>query len=204
METQHHQSHPPIDLPAQAYRHLVHTLVALLPPPVINTPAGIRARNHAAIARIAALAPVNANEAELAAQCIAARAQAEDVMRLIRLHADDIKLVMKLNAQYAMMVRTSLAAHGHLQREQQQRCKREATQSAADTDEWSIHIAANTMLRALESDPESEAETETAQKSHATENETQVRQPVQRQPIIYFPPPNQANNAPHDRQRMTL
>ena len=127
METQT----PPIDLPAQAYRHLMHTLIALLPPPIEDTPEAILARNHAAIAIIAALAPVNAEEAELAAQCISARAQAEDLLRLIRLHDDDIKIVIRLNAQYAAMIRASLSAHNRLLNEQQQRRKREATPSAA-------------------------------------------------------------------------
>jgi hypothetical protein len=162
-----------IDLPAQAYRHLVHTLIPLLPPPADDTAEALLTRNHAAIARIAALAPVNANEAELAAQCIAARAQAEHVLRLIRQYADDITWVVKLNAQYASMLRASLAAHGHLMREQQQRRKRETTHAAADLDEWTRHIAANTMLEALPA----EAPTETGTESHEQTNETPARQP---------------------------
>ncbi|HBK04305.1 MAG TPA: hypothetical protein DDZ81_00390 [Acetobacteraceae bacterium] len=153
METKPQPSNPPIDLPAQAYRHLIHTLIALLPPPIEDTPEATLARNHAAIARIAALAPVNANEAELAAQCIAARAQAEDVLRLIRLHANDINLVIKLNAQYSAMVRASLAVHNRLLREQQQRRKRETTHSAADQDEWTRDIAAQAMLSAIPLEP---------------------------------------------------
>ena len=181
METHDHRPNPLIDLPAQAYRHLIHTLIPLLPPPITDTPEATLARNHAAIARIAALAPVNANEAEIAAQCIAARAQAEDVMRLIRLHADDIRLVIKLNAQYATMVRTSLSAHGHLLRQQQQRSKREATQSLADNDEWAIHIAGTTMLHALDTQPQPAAapaqeHPETDPESHTMENETPLRQ----------------------------
>ncbi|HBK09209.1 MAG TPA: hypothetical protein DDZ81_25680 [Acetobacteraceae bacterium] len=195
METHPHPSNPSIDLPAQAYRHLIHTLLALLPPPLTDTPEALLARNHAAIARIAALAPVNANEVELAAQCIAARAQAEDVMRLIRLHADDIQLVIKLNAQYATMVRTSLAAHGHLLREQQQRRKREATQSAADTDEWTRHIAANTMLHALPTEPESQPAPEANTESHVMENETPMRRRTT-QVIDLRPTPPQTPNQP--------
>ena len=153
MKTQTRPATPPIDLTAQAYRHLMHTLIALLPPPLEDTPEAALTRNHAAIARIAALAPVNESEAELAAQCIAARAQAEDLLRLIRLHDNDINLVIRLNAQYAAMVRASLAAHNRLLREQQQRRKREATSSAADQDEWTRHIAAQSMLGALETAP---------------------------------------------------
>ena len=79
----HRSLHPPL-LPTR------YTLTELLPPPLDDTPEGLRARNHAAIAKVAALLPVNANKADLAAQCIAARAQAEDVLRLLRQHAGDI------------------------------------------------------------------------------------------------------------------
>jgi hypothetical protein len=103
--------HPAIDLATPLYYQLVYTLTDLLPPPLDDTPEALCTRNHAAIAKVAALLPVNANEADLAAQCIAARAQAEDVLRLLRQHADDIGLVMRLNAQYGSMVRTSLSVH---------------------------------------------------------------------------------------------
>src|ERR1700733_9562032 len=108
MET---SSPPPqgIDLPTHLYYQLVYTLTDLLPPPLDDTPEGLAARNHAAIAKVAALLPVNANEIDLAAHCIAARAQAEEMLRLLRLHADDILLVMRLNAQYGSMLRTSLS-----------------------------------------------------------------------------------------------
>jgi hypothetical protein len=175
MEPQHQPSNPPIDLPAQAYRHLIHTLIALLPPPIEDTPEATLARNHAAIARIAALAPVNAAEAELAAQCVAARAQAEDVLRLIRLHAADINMVLRLNAQYATMVRASLAAHNHLMREQQQRYKRETTHGAADQDEWTQHIAAEAMLSAVQSAPKLPQISKPDTESRAPENETPAR-----------------------------
>ena len=169
-----------IDLPAQAYRQLVHTLTTRLPPPLEDTPEALLTRNHAAIARIAALAPVNADEADLAAQCITARAQAEDVMRLLRLHADDLTMVLRLNAQYALMVRTSLAAHGHLMRTQQQRRKRETTHAAADADEWTRHIAANTMLHALPAEPLVEQPAKPSEESHATGDETTLRQPARK------------------------
>jgi hypothetical protein len=155
METQTPIPNQPIDLQEEAWRHLVHTLFHLLPPPLTNTPEGRRTRNRAAIARIADLDPVNANEAELAAQCVVARAQAEDIIRLTRDHADDIALVVKLNAQYAAMVRISLAAENRLIREQQRRRKREANPRDADTDAWTRHIVANTMLREMPPELES-------------------------------------------------
>ena len=68
--------YPIIGLSALVCRQLVYTLTRLLPPPIDDTPTALRARNHAAVAKVAALLPVNANEVDLAAQCIAARAQA--------------------------------------------------------------------------------------------------------------------------------
>ncbi|HBK07717.1 MAG TPA: hypothetical protein DDZ81_18005 [Acetobacteraceae bacterium] len=175
MEAQPQPPNPPIDLPAQAYRHLIHTLVALLPPPIENTPEATLTRNHAAIARVAALTPVNANEAELAAQCVAARAQAEDVLRLIRLHAADVNLVIRLNAQYAAMIRASLAAHSRLLREQQQRRKRETTHGATDQNEWTRHIAAEAMLAALPSAPKPQPIQKQETKSQPPKDETPKR-----------------------------
>ena len=121
-----------------------------MPPPLDDTPEALRARNHAAIAKVAALLPVNANEIDLAAQCIAARARAEDVLRLVRQHADDIGLVMRLNAQYGSMVRTSLAVHGRLMRVQAVRQKREAIEGAATEDSWTLHVAERSMLAVVD------------------------------------------------------
>ena len=90
---------PAINLSTPLYYQVVYTLTDLLPPPLDNTPDALRTRNHAAIAKVAALLPVNAHELDLAAQCIAARAQAEDILRLLRENADDLALVMRLNAQ---------------------------------------------------------------------------------------------------------
>jgi hypothetical protein len=138
--------HPTIDLSTHLYYQLVYTLTDLLPPLLDDSPEALRIRNHAAIAKVAALLPVNANEADLAAQCIAARAQAEEILRLLRQHADDIVLVMRLNAQYGSMVRTSLSVHGRLMRVQAVRQKREAIEGAANADAWAQHIAERSML----------------------------------------------------------
>jgi hypothetical protein len=107
---------PSTNLSTHLYHQLVYTLTDLLPPPLDGSPGALRARNYAAIAKVAAMLPVNANETDLAAQSIAARAQAEDILRLLRENADDLALVIRLNAQYASMVRTSLSVHAHLLR----------------------------------------------------------------------------------------
>ncbi len=143
---------PAADLSTRLYRQLVYTLTDLLPPPIDDTPEGLRARNHAAIAKVAALLPVNANEADLAAHCIAARGQAEEMLRLIRVNAGDIGLVMRLNAQYGSMVRTSLSVHGRLMRVQAVRQKREAIDGAVAEDAWSLHVAERSMLKVVDPD----------------------------------------------------
>jgi hypothetical protein len=102
--------------------------------------------------KVAALLPVNANEIDLAAQCIAARAQAEDILRLLRQHAGDILLVLRLNAQYASMVRTPLAVLGRLMRVQALRQKREAVEGASNQDAAALHIAERSMLRVVHRD----------------------------------------------------
>src|SRR5476651_218871 len=145
-------SHPAIDLATHLYYQLVYTLMDLLPPPLDDTPEALHTRNLAAIAQVAALLPVNANEADLAAQCIAARGQAEDLLRLLRQNADDIGLVMRLNAQYGSMVRTSLSVHGRLMRVQALRQKREAIDGAANQDARALHMAEQSMLGVVDPD----------------------------------------------------
>jgi len=143
---------PAIDLAAPLYCQLVYTLTDLLPPPLDDSPEALHDRNHAAIAKVAALLPVNANEADLAAQCIAARAQAEEMLRLLRQHAADIGLVIRLNAQYGSMVRTSLSVHARLMRVQALRHKREAIDGAANQDAWTLHVAERSMLGVMDPD----------------------------------------------------
>jgi len=137
---------PAVDLSQPMYYQLVYTLTGLLPPPLDDSPEALRARNYAAIAKVAALMPVGANEIDLAAHCIAARAQAEEMLRQVRENADDIELVLRLNAQYGSMVRTSLSVQGRLMRVQALRQKRKAIEGAANQDAWTQHIAERCML----------------------------------------------------------
>jgi hypothetical protein len=145
-------THSDSDLSTELYYQIVYTLTDLLPPPLDDTPEALHVRNRAAIAKVAALLPVNANETDLAAQCIAARAQAEDMLRLLRQHTGDIGLVMRLNAQYGSMVRTSLSVHGRLMRVQALRHKREKINDAVNQDAWALHVAEQSMLAVVEPD----------------------------------------------------
>src|SRR5256885_1162821 len=69
-------------LPADAYYHLVRVLRPALPPPRGDSAEELLRRDHAAIARIAALAPGNSAEADIAAQYVAASEQWKDCLRL--------------------------------------------------------------------------------------------------------------------------
>jgi hypothetical protein len=144
-----HQPDLAVQLQRTLYYQIIHTLCALLPPPLADTPEALLARNQAAMAKVAALLPVNADEADLAAHCVCARGQAEDVVRLTRAHATDIHLVMKLNAQYALMERTAVSIRAQLLRVQTARHKREKDEVACNQDGWAEHIALGLMTQAM-------------------------------------------------------
>jgi hypothetical protein len=146
---------PPVtNLSAEVYDHIARTLTGLLPPPLDGSPEALLDRDRAAITKLAALRPANANEADLAAQCIVSQAQAEDVLRLLRENAGDVALVTRLNAQYGSMLRTSLAAHEQLMQVQAVRRKRESMDGAAIQDAWTLHVVEQAMLKAADQDVE--------------------------------------------------
>ena len=110
-----HQPDPTKPPLSREYHHLTHTLNLGPPPPADDTPEALLARNQAAIDQVAATMPTNANEAAWATQCVAARAQADAILRLMREHAGaDLKTIMKLKAHYIAMTRASQGAHSHL------------------------------------------------------------------------------------------
>lgn len=135
------------------YYQLIHILTRDLPKPLDDSPEALYARNQAAVERVAALLPVNANESSLAALSVAARAQAEDLMRLLRVHDGEIQIIMKLNAQYVAMSRTSLSAQNQLLRVQALRHKREANDTAREADGWTKLVAEGSMRQALDVGP---------------------------------------------------
>ncbi len=136
------------------YHQLVHTLIEVLPPPRGGTPVGLQARKLSAIGKIAALAPLNADEADLAAHCIAARAQADEMLRLARLNEHDPALAGRLNAEYRSTMRLWLAVYTQLKRVQAERRKRDANAETANEDAWARHIAERSMLAVLEAQPD--------------------------------------------------
>src|SRR5438477_4464562 len=86
-------------LPADAYYHLIRTLCLTLPPPLTDSPDDLAQRNHAAMARVAALVPANATEADLAAMFVAASEQWKDCLRLAQLPEMTPQMAAKCRAQ---------------------------------------------------------------------------------------------------------
>jgi hypothetical protein len=138
-----------LQLPRDMYYHLVHTLCGALPPPITDTPEDHTRRDNAAIAQIASLLPANADEANIAAQYVAAGAQALDSLRLAREHAADTPRALKCIAQAASMMRELRGARSLLLRVQADRRKREADNVSLDRAAWLEHCTIGLMADAL-------------------------------------------------------
>ena len=128
---------------------------------------------------MAAPLPVNANEIDLAAQCIAARAPSEEILRLVRETADDIGVTIRLNAQYGSKLRTSLSVLGCRMRVQAVRQKREATEGAANQDAWTRHATERSMLEVADMDAARRA----AARIEAARRPRRCRQERRRRPV---------------------
>ena len=105
-------------LPRDIYYQLVHELRGALPPPLTDSAEDLARRDNAAIGEVACLLPANAEEADLAAQFVAANAQAMDRLRLARVHAADLACVLRCTAQSANMMRQARGARSLLLRVQ--------------------------------------------------------------------------------------
>src|SRR6185437_15995765 len=132
-----------------AYHHLVHILDTSLPPPIPDTPEGRAGRNSAAVAQVAALCPANPAEAALAAQFVAANAQAMECLRLTHDLATPGTVTLKCNAQAASMMRQAQAAIRTLLLVQAARARR-----TTDTDAWAEQIAGTLMAEKLTDPPD--------------------------------------------------
>src|SRR5487761_11174 len=136
-------------LPADAYWQLIRMLRLTLPPPPTDSPDDLARRDHAAIARIAALAPANAAEADVAAQFVAASEQWKDCLKLARERAREPNVAGKCRAQALSMMRQANSALRLLLRMQEAREKREADHEACDRAAWTEHRAIPLWAEAL-------------------------------------------------------
>jgi hypothetical protein len=138
-----------LQLPRDMYYQVIHTLRGAMPPPVTKSPEDLVRRDNAVIAQVACLLPANADEANIAAQYVAASAQALDCLRLAREFPAGEALILKCSAQAASMMREARAARSLLMRVQALRQKREADHTALDQAAWIEHCAINLMADAL-------------------------------------------------------
>jgi hypothetical protein len=115
-----------LQLPRDIYYQIVHTLRRSLPPPLTASADDRARRDNTAIAEVACLLPANAEEVEIAAQFVAANAQAMVCLRLAQEHADDVPRVLQCTAQSARIMREARGARSLLLRVQTARQKREA------------------------------------------------------------------------------
>jgi hypothetical protein len=145
-------AHAPADpieqLPKAVYRTIIADLHALIPPPTLTDPELIAERVHAAIAQIATMVPVNADEANIALRVVIAEANAKECARHARMYFNDTALLLKCEAQANHCQRTANAARALLLRVQSARHKREANRTTCDQDAWTIHATQGYLLRA--------------------------------------------------------
>jgi hypothetical protein len=136
-------------LAADAYWHLIRALRATLPPPPGDTAEDRRCRDHAAIATIAALAPGDTVEAELAAQFVAASEQWKDCLRLIQLPDVTPAQATQCRAQALAMMRQANGVLRQLERMQDARRRLEADPAACERRARIGHAVAARMAAAL-------------------------------------------------------
>jgi hypothetical protein len=138
-----------LQLPRDLYYEVIRTLRAALPPPVPDSEENLIRRDNAAIADVASLLPANGEEVALAAQFVAANAQALHCLRLAHEHAANPSRVLQCTAQSASMMRQARGARALLLRVQAARQKREADGVATGKAAWIEHCAVALMADAL-------------------------------------------------------
>jgi hypothetical protein len=134
-------------LPRDVYYQLIHMLHGALP--ASRTPEDEIRRDNAAMAQVACMLPANADEANLAAHCVAAQASAMEALRRANTADADLATTMKFTNLAATMMRHASGAQRLLMRLQAQRQKREADSVATDRAAWVEHCAIGLMADAL-------------------------------------------------------
>ena len=133
---------PTIQLQRDIYLQIAMYFRSSLPPPPVDTPEAFAIRERVAIGEVAAMLPVNAYEASLAARAVAAGCQVDAALCELAQYDGDSKVAMQLRAQAASMGREARGFGGLLMRVQAARHKREAkdlTREVDDRTEYSTH-----------------------------------------------------------------
>ena len=112
-----------------------------------DAPNDLVRRDHAAVACIAALAPANAAEADLAAQFFAASEQGREWLRRAQLPGTTLEAALKYRRQAVRMMREGRRALGRLLRLQKERRKQEADRVVSFHDPMSLQHRTETPVR---------------------------------------------------------
>ena len=91
---------------------------------------------------------------DLAVHCIAAGAQAEELLRQLRKHTDDIHLTMGLKKLYLSTMRNALAVETKLMKVQALRQQRNPDACSADTDAETVRINEQCIMRVADAAPQ--------------------------------------------------
>lgn len=144
---------PARELQREIYYQAVFELRGMMPPPPDENPETLARRDRVAIARIAAMAPANADEAILAARYVGASAQASKCLRLAVHHAADPVVAAQNRAWSNSLDRQARGCRMLLLRVQADRRKQEANDAIRDSNAWTEHAARGLMTEALETMP---------------------------------------------------
>ena len=140
---------PSLQITRDVHYQIVHTLKESLPPPLTGSSEDLARRDNTFIAQVASMLPANANEAGIAAQHVAAQAQAMANLREANLPNQTTKTMLQCTAQAASMMRQANAARSLLLRIQTARQKREANNQLLDQANLLEHCTMSLMIEAL-------------------------------------------------------
>ena len=154
--------HPQPDLrnllPREVFQEVIFLLSHSLPPPVSKDPVDEARRDRVAMAGVAALCPVGATEARLAAEHVATGAWASHCLRLASERDAEFEVARSCRAQAMSMMREGKSTLRMLLKLQAARKATEADEVAAKQAEWVEHCALGIMAEVLSEGPlESEA-----------------------------------------------
>jgi hypothetical protein len=116
------------NIPDHLSRAICASLIGILPPPADVTPEQIALRDERAITALAHYIPMNAAEAELAVDIVAAEFRAKDALHCAVRCCNDFAAVERCHRQHALMMRTMHAGVRTLLRMQADRQKAEDAQ----------------------------------------------------------------------------
>ena len=145
---------PPSDLDLlrqrEFYLDLVRKLYSMLPFDRRASDEERERMGRAALAQLAAMAPANADEADLAAHYVAATAHATDCLRTAVRNTGYHDCVEGLRKQAGAMLREARGHRSLLLRVQTARLKRDTDDTARERDAWTAQSAMGLMMQAFE------------------------------------------------------